>query len=86
MGMALKLVQGSPKQAQIAIQQLWHECKELRSQNNPAALDAKLHCCSLAIAYISVFGLDDPSTTMILQRSKGLSEEIESFAKERGLI
>jgi hypothetical protein len=81
--MAVKLVEGSSKQAQIAIQVLWHECEELKSKRDPRCKDVRLHCCSLALAYVKAFGLEDETTLMIFRFCPGLDKELIEFASEQ---
>lgn len=83
--MAIKLAKGSPKQAQMAIQVLWHDYKELKSKNDPLHKSLRLHCCSLVLAYIAAFGPQDETTLMIFRFCPGLDKEIALFASEKKL-
>lgn len=78
-----RLVEGSPKQAQVTIQALWGERQKLLREGNPKHLDLRLHCCSLMTAYCNVFGLDNESTAMIFKSAPGLQSEFSSFLTEQ---
>lgn len=82
--MAVKLVKGSPKQAQITIQVLWHEYEKLKSKDESGhKKTVRLHCCSLGLAYLTAFGPQDESTRMIFQLCPGLDKELSLFGSEQ---
>jgi hypothetical protein len=80
--MTVQLVKGSPKQAQVSIQVLWNEYQKLKSGDEHKA-GIRLHCCSLAWAYLEAFGPKDESTQMIFKHCHGLDKELELFIKEQ---
>jgi hypothetical protein len=84
--MTENLVGGSPKLAQLTIQMLWGEFKELKAKGDSLQADIRLHCCSLALAYLKAFGADHPSTRMLFDWCRGLDQELDIFLRERGLM
>jgi hypothetical protein len=84
--MTKKMIEGSPKDAQVAIQMLWQDYKKLRAEGNPLQSDVRLHCCSLAFAYIGAYGPENRSTQMIMNMCPGLVEEVSAFVKEDGRL